>query len=80
MIQKYVSFLWKREGVEYETWNFAWRQNGWIKQKRPKIVFFIFDPFMVKMQSEKYFCYFFQVTKEIQAKINELESESNIFA
>ena len=26
-----------------------------------KIVFFIFDPFMVKMQSEKYFCYFFQV-------------------
>ena len=43
--------------------------------------FFIFDPFMVKMQSEKCFCYFFQVLlKEIKAKINELESESKIFA
>ena len=39
--------------------------------------FFIFDPFIVKMQSEKYFPIF---TKEIQAKINESESESEIFA
>ena len=45
-----------------------------------KISGFIFDPFMVKMQSEKCFCYFFQVTNEIKAKINELESESKIFA
>ena len=35
---------------------------------------------MVKMQSEKYFSIFPIFTKEIQAKINELESESKIFA
>ena len=28
------------------------------EKKRLKIVFFIFDPFMVKMQSEKYFSIF----------------------
>ena len=35
---------------------------------------------MVKMQSEKYLSIFPIFTKEIQAKINELESESKIFA
>ena len=44
------------------------------------MVFFIFDPSMVKMQSEKYLLFFPSFTKEIQAKINELESESKIFA
>ena len=38
-------------------------------EKNVAMVFFISGPFMVKMQSKKYFCIFFQ---EIQAKINEL--------
>ena len=40
----------------------------------------MFDPFIVKMKSEKYFSFFPIFTKEIQAKINELESECKIFA
>ena len=35
---------------------------------------------MVKIQSEKYFLFFPIFTKEMQAKINELESESKIYA
>ena len=57
------------------------KTNWMTPKKRLKIVFFIFDPFMVKMQSEKYLFLFFPIfTKEIQAKINELESESKISA
>ena len=40
--------------------------------------FFTFDPFMVKMQSEKYFCKV--LLKRFKQKINELESESKFFA
>ena len=40
IIQKFVTFLKKRDGVEYQTWNFAWRQYGWPRKKPLKIVLY----------------------------------------
>ena len=54
--------------------------KGPCRVKNLKIATFTEAPFMVKMQSEKYFLFFPIFTKEMQAKINELESESKIYA
>ena len=48
----------KVEGGLSERWNFAWWKKGPCREKNLKIATFTEAPFMVKMQSEKYFSIF----------------------
>ena len=52
MIRIWHFFYKKPEGLDWETWNFSWRQKRPVVKKHHKIIFFSVQPFIVKTQFE----------------------------